>query len=207
MLVAGYSYDRTKRPEAPSWAPFGEYAWAGRRESMPEEGDNELEVEVFEHLRKHFASNRTGLPASTSAILSLCLALGWYTPVLHPPPHETLYRGLKFTNRQKLLNFLGVESVEDEGAIIYAEGRPIASDNGHSSSWSFRKQITYDFSEDGKRGFSVTLLADVEQNPNRFLAGPGGLYDVDGMSRWHLEKETVGLDPIRVRKIEWNRLG
>jgi hypothetical protein len=193
-------------PEAPIWAPFGQWAWAGRREGVPEEPDTEVETQVFEDLKRHFTSTRTGLPATTAALLSTFLSLGWYRPVLHPPPYATLYRGLKLTSKAGLIALIGYEPEEEDGATDFADGTLAKSENGNSSSWTFRKAITEDFSAAGKRGYSVTLVADVADNQNRFLAGPGGLYDVEGMSRWHLEKETVGLDPIVVRRIEWSRL-
>lgn len=138
-----------------------------------------------------------------------CLEKGWYKKVLHSPPHKTLYRGLKL-NKSELAKLLDKDEsyIEDDGSEPW--DKPIKISNGHSSSWTFRKTISKDFSGDygkAKRGFAITLVADTSDNPNRFLAGPGGLYDVDGLSRWHLEKETVGLEPIVVKRIEWVSIG
>ncbi len=195
-------------PEAPAWAPFGQYAWASRREGLPEEPDTEVEKEVFEDLRAHFASSRTGLPASTASLLTTFVLLGWYAPVLHPPPQEVLYRGIKLRGREHVINLLGgdVEELPDTGRKEFPEGIVVPSVNGHSTSWTARKHITKDFSEKGKAGWSVTLVASVGANAGKFLAGPGGLYNVQGMSRWHLEKETVGLEPIRILRVEWSKL-
>lgn len=194
-----------RAPEAPEWAPFGKWAWASKREGIPEEEDTEVERAVYAQIRAHFASSRTGLPQFTAELLAGCMARGWYASVLHPPPQETLYRGVKLRSRAALESLLGMEDVQDEGSVD--ANRYIPGSNGSSTSWSAKKRITKDFSESGERGYAVTLIADVAANPNRFLAGPGGLYDVDGLSRWHLEKETVGLEPIIVRRIEWTRLG
>lgn len=194
--------------EAPSWAPFGEYAWAKYREGIPEEADNELEKAIYQQIKKHFAStNREGLSQMTATLLSLLMKVGWYKDVLHPPPVKKLYRGLKIRSRQQLSDLIGVpvKEIEDSGSIKL--NKPVPYDNGFSSSWTFKKKITKDFSTNygkAKSGFATVLVANVEDNPYKFVAGPGGLYDVDGLSRWHLEKETVGLEPIIIDSIEWN---
>jgi hypothetical protein len=197
---------KNKAPEAPKSAPFGEFAWAGKREGMPEEADTELEKSVYHDLKSHFASKHVGLPKLTVKILMKILKAGWYKPVLHPPPHKKLFRGLKL-NHEQLSKLLGEDDFDDEGSVELNDAVPV--DNGYSSSWTFKKKISTDFAGNygkAKRGFEVYLTADVDDNEHRFLAGPGGLYDVDGLSRWHLEKETVGLEPIKVKTIEWKSL-
>lgn len=198
-----------KEPEAPVDGPFGQWAWASRREAMPDEPDNLLEDLIFEQLKKHFSSSRTGLPQETADFLARLMEAGMYEPVLHSPPQETLYRGLKLRGKVSLATFLGIDpsEVEETGSLDFPETVTIPTTNGFSTSWSSKRKITEDFSQEGERGYAVTLVASVSGNPFRFIAGPGGLYNVDGMSRWHLEKETVGLEPIRVRRIEWERIG
>lgn len=193
--------------EAPLWAPFGEYAWSKYREGMPEETDNELENTVYQQIKKHFAStNREGLPQMTASLLSLLMKIGWYKDVLHPPPVKKLYRGLKIRSKQQLSDLIDMptKEIEDSGSIKF--NKPVPYNNGFSSSWTFQKKITKDFSTNygkAKSGFATILIANVEDNPYKFIAGPGGLYDVDGLSRWHLEKETIGLEPIIIDSIEW----
>jgi hypothetical protein len=193
--------------EAPLWAPFGEYAWPAYRDGVPEEDDNELEKQIYQQIKKHFAStNREGLPQITAALLSLLMKIGWYKDVLHPPPVKKLYRGLKIRSKQQLSELINVpiKDIEDSGSIKF--DKPVPHDKGFSTSWTFQKKITKDFSTNygkAKSGFSTILVANVTDNPYKFIAGPGGLYDVDGLSRWHLEKETIGLEPITVASIEW----
>lgn len=190
-------------PEAPKSAPFGEYAWASHRKGLPEEKDTELENKVYHDIKNHFASKHVGLPKLTVKLLMKILDNGWYKPVLHAPNHETLYRGIKL-NRKELQKLLNFDEIKDSGTIKWEDSIKIT--NGYSSSWTYKKTISKDFSGDydkAKQGFMVTLIAKVKDNPNRFLAGPGGLYNVDGLSRWHLEKESIGLEPIQIEKIEW----
>ena len=193
--------------EAPKWAPFGEWAWAKYREGIPEETDNDLETQIYKEIKKHFAStNRQGLPQITASLLSLLMKLGWYKDILHPPPAKKLYRGLKLKNKQQLSELVGipVKELEDSGTIKL--DKLIPYDNGFSSSWTAKKQITKDFTTNygkAKRGCGVVLIANVDDNPYKFVAGPGGLYDVEGLSKWHLEKETIGLEPIIISSVEW----
>lgn len=198
--------------EAPQSAPFGEYAWAPHREDVKgKEPDNELEKTIYKQLQKHFGdynNKRTGLPKITTEFLYLLMEKGWYKEILHSPPYKTLYRGLHFKTEEELAEFLGkpFDDVKDSGSINLKPPQSFPVQNGWTTSWSFKKKITKDFSEAKKKGFAVTLIADAKDNPNRFIAGPGGLYDVYGLSMYHLEKETVGLEPILVRKIEWTKL-
>jgi hypothetical protein len=115
---------------------------------------------------------------------------------------------MKINSKKQLADILNLDEKElsDNGSKDFEEGISIPPTNGYSTSWSFKKHVSKEFSNKGKRGFAVTLIAEVSENPNKFLAGPGGLYDVEGISKYHLEKETVGLEPIRIKKIEWERI-
>lgn len=198
-------------PEAPLWGPFGQYLWSNFREGMnnekPEQ-ENELSIQVYNDIKNHFANKRIGLPITTASLLMLCQQLGWYKEILHPPPQQTLYRGLKIIGAKKLADLLGMgeEELLTKSSKDYDPGVNIKSTNGWSTSWSSKKKITKDFSKKGERGFAVTLIADVVDNPYRFFAGPGGLYDVEGLSNYHLEKETMGIEPINIKKIEWESI-
>lgn len=208
-ITAPFLLEATEKPpEAPEGAPFGLYAWAPRREAMPEEPDNEMEDLVYLELRRHFASTlEGGVSARVCGFLRLMLQLGWYAPVLHAPPQDRLYRGIKLSSLAQLQRFLGVdEEPEEAGSIDYEAGVTFTPEGRFSTSWSALKNRTREFSGAGKRGYAVTLVARVAANPHRFLAGPGGLYQVRGLSRHHLEKESVGLEPVQVTRVEWLKL-
>lgn len=204
-----------KKPEAPKYGPFGEFAWASHREGMPEEPDTAIEKEIYDQLKKHFLTyNRKGLPEITSLFLSILMELGWYKEVIHEPIQNTLYRGLKLKNKSELSKILGMseKEIDEEGAKNFKEKTTIECKNGFSTSWTVKKSITSDYAEkdktgkEAKRGFGVILIADIKDNKNKFIAGPGGLYDVEGLSMYHLEKEVVGLEPINIKRIEWYEL-
>lgn len=201
----------SKEPEAPANALFGEWAWAKYREGVPEEPDTEIEKQIYQDIKKHFASSHVGLPKLTVRMLMKLMKKGYYKRVLHAPPVKTLYRGLKITNKETLAKLLKIseEEITDSGKKIFEKKFSVDVPNGHSTSWTVKKKITKDFSGNygkAKRGYMVTLIADVADNEYRFLAGPGGLYDVEGLSKWHLEKETVGLEPITIKRVEWESL-
>lgn len=190
--------------------PFGKYLWSTHRPNVPSEKETVLEKKLYDDLKKHFSSKHIGIPKLTNKILQICLKNNWYQDVLHPPPYKFVYRGLKLSSKDKLSELLNIESSEiNDSGIIKDYNNAVINNNGFSTSWSKSKKITSDFSTNygkGKRGFAVTLIAEVNENKNKFIAGPGGLYDVEGLSRWHLEKETVGLEPIIIKKIEWKKL-
>lgn len=197
--------------EAPKSAPLGEWAWPSCREGIPDEKDTSIERRIYQEIKKHFSSNRVGLSKFVVRSLKKILEKGWYKEILHPPPYKTLYRGMKINNIKDLSKLIKVkeEEIKDKGSVDFQDKINIKLTNGHSTSWTFQKKITKDFATDygkAKQGFAVILLADVDDNPNSFLAGPNGLYDVEGLSRWHLEKETIGLEPIFIKRIEWYKL-
>jgi len=199
-----------KASEAPENAPFGKYLWPKHREGFKKielDEETEIEKEVYSQLKTHFSDDRKGVSALASELLSACMALGWYKRILHPPPYKILYRGLHFKNIKNIEKLVGEDDLDDSGIIKLKDPITIQPDNGFSTSWTYKKAVSRDFSEAKKTGFAVTLYANAADNKNRFLAGPGGLYDVEGLSKYHLEKETVGLEPIKIAKIEWKKIG
>lgn len=191
--------------EAPDDAPFGKWAWPQHREGCPFEPPTDLETKVYKELCAHFRSSNGRLSFETAELLMELMKKGFYKRVLHPPPVESLYQGVKLSDGFRDFLSLDPVTIAPEGAANINRTLPVR--NGYSSSWSAVKKATREFSDKGTSGFAVTLIADVAANPFRFMAGPGGLYDVDGMARWTKERETVGLEPIVVRRVEWKRLG
>lgn len=213
IKVAEYLYNKYHlyinaylAPEAPKNAPFGEYAWSQHRKNIPHKKYTKLEKQTYNDIKNHFASNHIGLPKFTSRLLSKILENKWYNSIIHEPKHKLLYRGLKLSRKQ-LSNLIGLDDFESNGSINF--NKHIDTVNGHSSSWTYKKNTSKDFSKNygkAKSGFSVTLVAKLDENKNKFIAGPGGLYNVTGLSRWHLEKESIGLEPIIIDKIQWEEI-
>lgn len=198
---------RTAAAEAPPDAPFGQWAWASHRANVPDEPDTDIETAIYNQLKRHFRStNRFGLPQSSADMLADFMANGWYKPVLHAPDVPKVYRGIKIASLEELAVILGIESsaIADSGSVAF--GRAMDPVLGFSTSWTDQQKISGEYSVKGKSGYALTLVADVANNPNRLIACVGGLYNVDGLSRWHLEREVVGLEPITIETIQWVRL-
>lgn len=197
-----------KEPEAPESALMGQWAWPTKREGFPK-GMQETPTSkrLYEALRKHFETTQKRMSLDEVNTLREFLLLGYYEPVLHSPPQKRLYRGLHLTEVEAVAFFrdLGITIDENNMSEQSQEiNRHVPALNGFSSSWTAVKKITDDFAiGDHKSGYAITLIADVKDNPYRFLAGPGGLYNVQGLSMFHLERETVGLEPIVIKRIEW----
>lgn len=194
--------------DAPKSAPFGEWIWPSKREGIEaEEKENVLEKQLWKAFRKHFQHKPGGLNKKERDLVQKILKSGHYSEVFHAPPQEKLYRGLKFKTKNELAKFLNIDEnkLKDEGQIEDFNDSFQIKDK-YSSSWSSQKKITKEFSHAGKYGYAVTLIANTGDNPYKFVAGPGGLYDVEGLTYYHLEKETVGLEPIIVNKIEWEKI-
>jgi len=193
--------------EAPYDGPFGGWAWPEKR-AMPREPHTAQEDAIYKSLRTHFSSNHVGLPEEHVSILVECLEKGWHHTVLKRPKESTLYRGLVLRSKADVATFLGISEEEVKNGKSVMLGRPLEVKNGYSTSWTPNRKMADEFAwpEGRKRGYAVTLIADVESQPTRFLSGPDGLYDVEGLSRWHLEKESVGLEPIEVFSAEWEEI-
>lgn len=202
-----------RSPDSKKGGPLGKWAWASSREGIDEEEpDNRDEKYLKRHLSNHFQSNHRGLPKRAADMLQRLLKSKKYKTVLHPPPCDKLYRGIYVRGKQHMVDLLGIDvnDLTDDGKMDVKTCVDVK--NGHSTSWSAKKAVARDFSNKYNKavwGYSVVLIADVKdkKNADRFVAGPGGLYDVDGISRFHNEKETLGIEPITISRIEWVKIG
>jgi len=211
-LAKKFDNKYSKTPEAPKNAPFGEFAWTKHREGFDNKiyyEETELEIKIYKEIKNHFASKHIGLSKIAAKLLAKILKNNWYSKIIHEPKHKTLYRGILIKDKEDVCNLLKIkrEDFEDKGSIAYNSSIKIT--NGNSTSWTYKKIISKDFSTyygKRKKGYAITFIADIDDNRYKFIAGPGGLYDVEGLSKWHLEKESIGLEPIIIRKIEWEKL-
>jgi hypothetical protein len=207
----------TNAPEAPASAPLGRWAFASSRQCVPTEPDNVNEKFLKRELRKHFLSREQdrnhperhhGISKEAADLIYRIRLNGWYEPVFHAPPVPVLFRGLHLKTREELAKILGTPAAEIQSKGSKAGHFKAPPEKGWSTSWSPKKAVAWEFARTGqRRGWAVVLTASVPLNRLRFQAGPGGLYDVDGISYFHRERETLGLEPIQVRRVEWSALG
>lgn len=201
--------DSKEFAEAPSEAPLGRIAFASYRDDVPFEVDKEFEKQLYKELQNHFV----GDPAETRPIppefmkkLREMLSNGWYSKVFHQPPSgTTLYRGMSITN-DALSKILGRNVVEDEGVedLDYVTGNE--GGRNRVSSWTLSKETADKFGSSSPKKYHVTMSANVDDNPNSFLACVGGLYDISGLADGYLdEDEVISLAPIKINKISWSK--
>lgn len=196
--------------EAPEDSPLGRFAFPKYRRGLPPEPDTPLEVKLFNALEDHVVRN-SKLNAKEAMWIEDLLAKGLYPSVFSPPDSSEVFRGMK-VSRQWLAKFLGVagaaqvpKSGEREVDTVFKPK------NGGGSSWTMDDAISNRFST--KRSVlktpgsvSVTLCAKVADNPNKFVTGPGHLYQLDYIAGFSDEAEVIGLGDINVYKIVWKPL-
>lgn len=192
-----------KSAEAPAKAPLGRIAFPGDRKGKPMEVDTDVEKRLYNALMLHYVDNEE-VTNEDAALMRKFLSKEWYSEIFHEPTAKVVYRGFSVSKNWKwLLRVLKVDKLpKDKGSIeknfTYTPSRTA------TSSWSTSKKVARDFAEGGDRGMSVIFHASVADNPGRFVAGPGGLYKVQGFEQYDSEKEAIGLGPIKVFKVEWN---
>jgi hypothetical protein len=197
-IIAKEKEQVEKAAEAPPKAPLGRLAFPGHRKNKPFEADTEREEELYNDISAHFNENEP-LNAADAKLLKTFLDKGWYEDVFHEP-NGSIYRGMS-VNADWLKMALKVKKLSNHGSVTKSF---TFTPRGGSSSWSTSKSVAQGFKSSGDGNFNVILHAKTEQNPKRFLTGPGGLYKVDGFNEFPDEKEVVGIGPIKVFKVEWN---
>jgi hypothetical protein len=197
----------TDSPEAPKYAPLGRWAWSSSREGIPKEPDNANERFLKRELAGHFLTKHRSISKPAADMILRIRRNGWYEPVFHEPPDRVLFRGLRLKDAAALAKLLKLPEAE-VSARGSLRGKFIVAIKGeHSTAWSAKKRVAFEFAREEKKGWAVVLTAEVKPNRLRFQTGPGGLYDVEGVSYYHLERETMGIEPITVSRIEWKFLG
>jgi hypothetical protein len=211
----------TTAPEAPAGAPLGRWAFSSSRQCVPHEVDNFNERFLKRELRRHFLSreaDRThperhrGISKQAADMILRFRRNRWYEPVFHAPPQHFLFRGLHLEKKEELAKILReqADKIPDQGSKEGTFTAPPPTEKGYSTSWAPLKYVAFDFAREygaSRSGWAVVLTAEVVPNRLRFQAGPGGLYDVDGISYFHKERETLGIEPISVFRVEWKPLG
>ena len=183
---------------------YGKYLFAPNRErKVPKEPNTDREQAAFDELTKHIFDNQ---PVDQEVALDLIgvLEKGEYSNLLHEPEGEYVYRGISM-NSEKLSEILGVEADEIPQSGSKVINRRMTSLKGEgSSAWSMNLKSAIDFSDTGgSRQYAIVLVARLDENPDSFLEGPGGFYNVPAYKSYAHEKESIALGPIRVYKIYW----
>lgn len=199
--------DLSAPPEAPedSDPPFGKYAFAPqRKDNVPPEENTSRESAALAGLRAHVRQNDP-LPQDVALDLMKALEAGSYSKVIHEPQKGTIYRGIA-VDMKGLSELTGERGLEDSGSkVIKRKIRP--NPRGEwSSSWTTDIKVAYDFAEHSPESpFSVILIAKLDDNPNVFMEGPDGFYNVKELDYHSREKEAIALGQVRLHKLYWRK--
>lgn len=189
--------------------PLGKLAFPGSRlnKKLPIEPNTRTENELFNDLVAHFEGEEL-LSKEKSDLVRKFLQNGNYHDVFKEPDSETVYRGMSVKS-DWLVKALKLKSASELGANGSLAKSFTFTPNRGGSSWTSDKKIARDFGHNNAGSdfgtYVVILHAEVDKNPNRFITGPGGLYNVDGFDAHTHEKESIGLGPIKVSKITWEK--
>jgi hypothetical protein len=194
-----------KKAEAPSTAPLGQIAFAPARDGVPFEPNTKVEQDLYDALVQHFRGGHF-LNSKQAELMRKILAKGLYSNVIHEPAVEFVYRGMSVP-KVWLAKALKVKPENLPRKGVMEKSFTFTPKQGESSSWTTSKSTASNFADDVSRDrpFSVIIYAEIDRNPNRFVAGPGGLYKIKGPSNYSDEKEAVALGNIKVSKITWEK--
>lgn len=200
-------------------SPLGRFAFPMQRRSsggygskkvkgLPSEPNTKLEDELYDSIESHVSDNDPMALKPATAFRSL-LKRGLYGDVIKEPSTANVYRGMSVSAKwlAAVLKLKDPKKVPDRGKV--AKGFRFVPRKGASTSWSVDKKVAQKFSTEGggsDTDFAMIMVAPLDENPARFLAGPDGFYKLDGPSGFKDEKETTALGPIKVTHIEWIRV-
>lgn len=194
--------DRRQGAKDPRW---GDYAFSpDRRDSVPYEENTPDEDVAWMGLKRHVIDN---VPMGMDAAEQIRHALedDAYPAIVHEPVGvDRLYRGMVLSG-DILGEILGREDFPPYGVETLDRFVKIARDDS-SSSWTSIPDSARVFTRRTPKGkYSVIVVANVADNPGRFIEGRNGFYKLRELSDLEIEQESIGLGRIRVHKIHWSQ--
>jgi len=208
-------------PDDPD-AILGRFAFANDRvgkSKVPAEPDEAVERDLYLAFVDHFDSNEPLSKWSADKLRSL-LKSGLYPDVIKEPEDETVFRGTNAGPNwiRRILRLKPGATVPPEGEadVSFTYSNPKvknrAGDPGSSvMSWAtkeaaameFFKSSASDVEELDKEMYTLLLTARVDDNPDTFVSGPGGLYNLRTVAKYKHESEALALGPVKVTHVRW----
>ena len=197
------------QPEGPEDGPLQRYAFADqRRGKVPSEPNTKFEITLYKALIRHFEGKGDISPKLASKIQQFLLN-GDYENIFHEPtqswvcrgmavPYSFMYEALKLDEITKD-NFSGIK----EANFTFTPNKGIGA-----TSWTTSIADAGSFSGDNvshDKPWRIIMIANVNENPKKFIVGEGGLYNVSGFDVHAEENEVIGLGEIKVQKLIWGR--
>jgi hypothetical protein len=194
--------------------PFGNYAFPKSRLSkfvVPPEEDTDIEHDVDYYLRQHFKQG-SGMPSFVVDELQDVLISGEYDDVIKEPSVSTVYRGM-WVDGSWIMNLTNSNLLSEKGEFkTQFTYKPFKNQSSWSLDWAAAVKAAetnfYDSRKEVDEGkiYIIILHAKLEQNKNKFISCPNGLYKLKYAAVFENEEEAIGFGDIKVSKIDWDVL-
>lgn len=196
LKYARKTYSRlVAKSEADPDDPLGRIAFANDRPGMPRELDTKIEEKLKKALMDHFVGLSILSKENTQLIHDL-MAKGLYPSMFSEPTNPVLVRGMSVSSKW-LTKAIGRKPGPRGSAEVKFKFVPKRG----ATSWTTSKSVAEGFHIMGSE-VDIIMYASVADNPGKFLSSRG-FYSTSIARRFSNEKESLGLGPIKVFKIEW----
>lgn len=190
---------------------FGKYAFAparskeGNPKRVPPEENTPIEDAAWNALEDH-VTNNVPMKKQAAAIFQKILKAGVYSDVIKGPTSNYLYRGIRVD--EDWLAKVGIDTKGESSGSQFVDYIDFPREEGASVSWTESKELAAIFSSVGYgyapgKNCAVVLVAKSSDNPNIFLKGADGYYDLNPLGLYKVENEATSLGPVKVYKIYW----
>jgi hypothetical protein len=159
--------------QAPSDAPFGQYAWPKERNLPVDEPDTKIEQEFLNVLYNAVEMASSRIPSQYIVALKQCLDNGYYTKMLKPPHANKIYRGV-LVNADFIAQFdpnVDIEQISGGNIKVNA----VIKSQGSYSCWTTEKHVACDYANNvyhtGNKVFDAKaiLVASVSENNGKLI--------------------------------------
>lgn len=198
----------TMKPEGPIDGLLQQYAFADydqRSPEIPKEKNTPEEDELLDALATHFHSNEHISPKDANTIEQF-LKDEVYSAIFHEPNVKKVYRGMIVPNEfiTRAFNIDASADVSDD--IIDGHFTFTPNEDIGATSWTTSIDIAQQYAIKSKVHVAspksgIIMVANVADNPYKFIAGEGGLYDVRSFAPYVYEKEVLALGAIKVHRV------
>ena len=194
--------------EAPEEEIINKYAFADQRKNeVPPEPNNDVEQYFYDKLSGHFSSN-SPISIKDTDTLRQILKQKLYKSIIHELTKTLMYRGMSVSSiyLKKLLGLTKNDKLPELGAQdIDFTFEP--KEGSGLSSWTESRSAAFLASKiyNTDYPYTIVMVANTNDNPNRFIDCNNGLYNVKGFDSYEHEREVLGLGNIQLSKVFWQK--
>lgn len=174
---------------------------------MPYEKDTDEEKALSAALYRHFENN-VPIDVKFADLLEYLLEQGWYDAIItEPSPGTIVMRGMNASTKWlKSITGLSDRDITDPMIDSWEGEFDFTPKRQGSSSWTDDIKTATSFARWGSAEAPLTIIiyADSDDNQKKFISCENGLYKLDKISKFSIEKEIIGLGTIKCFKVEWH---